>query len=205
MRAQSSPRPGRGEAANNPPASARTFRFLSYKHPAPVRPLECALPRFLTTAHSKQLTGPHKSFRMRTYEKTRGEGPPTHSSFLPPFTRKETRQGSGPSLLLFNKDRVTLVPASVSGACAGILPFSPVNRHGSPVTSAVWRFPARGTDHWPRDISPGLTSVRVQQRERGLRGTARGLRRCGRASARRAVRRGPEFPGRCPSGRRSCK
>src|SRR5215472_5235833 len=110
MRAQSSPRPGRGEAPNNLPAAARTFRLLPYKHLAPISPLECALPRFLATVHSKRLTRSAKSFRMRTYEKTRGEGPPTHSSFLPTFTRKETRQGSGPSLLLFNKDRVTLVP-----------------------------------------------------------------------------------------------
>src|SRR5215831_9110280 len=31
------------EAPNNPPAAARTFRLLSYKHTAPLSPLECAL------------------------------------------------------------------------------------------------------------------------------------------------------------------
>src|SRR5215831_1694341 len=90
MRAQSSPRPGRGEAANNPPASARTFRLLSYKHPTPVRPLECALPRFPTTVHSKRLTRSAKSFRMRTYEKTGGRGPHPLPRSHALFTPKET-------------------------------------------------------------------------------------------------------------------
>src|SRR5262249_1324358 len=66
MRAQSSPRPGRGEAPDNLPAAARTFRLLPYKCPAPISPLECAVARFPTTVHSKRLTKSAKSFRMRT-------------------------------------------------------------------------------------------------------------------------------------------
>ena len=80
------------EAPNNPPAAARTFRLLSYKHTAPLSPLECAVPRFPTTVHSKRLTRSAKSFRMRTYEKTRGEGSPPISASQPPFTSKETRR-----------------------------------------------------------------------------------------------------------------
>src|SRR5262249_32171113 len=80
------------EAPNNPPAAAHNFRLLFYKHAAPVSPLECAVPRFPTTVHSKRLTRSAKSFGMRTYEKTRGEGSPLNSFSQPPFTAKETRR-----------------------------------------------------------------------------------------------------------------
>ncbi len=78
----------------NPPETARPSRLLLYKHPAPVSPLECALPQHPATVHSKQLTRSSKSFRMRTYEKTGGRVPhsfpPPHS----PFTPKGTDCGS---------------------------------------------------------------------------------------------------------------
>src|SRR5215472_12832860 len=59
---------------NNTRAAFRTCRLLSYKHPTPLSPLEYALPRCPVTAHSKQLTGSAKFFRMCTYIKTGGGG-----------------------------------------------------------------------------------------------------------------------------------
>src|SRR5215470_12080248 len=99
MRAQSLPRPSRGEAPNNLPAAARTFRLLPYKRPAPVSPLECAVARFPTTVHSKRLTKSANSFRMRTYRKTGGRVPHPVPPPRPPFTRKETTASSLPYIL----------------------------------------------------------------------------------------------------------
>src|SRR5690349_1585657 len=84
-----------GVPHNSPPASYPS-RLLPYKHPAPVSPLECALPRCCVNAHSKQLTGSAKSFGMRTYEKT-GGGVPSHfrlpaARLLPSLHGRTTKQ-----------------------------------------------------------------------------------------------------------------
>jgi len=78
------------EAPNNPRVAIHNSRLLLYKYPTPVSPLECAVPRFPTTVHSKRLTRSAKSFRMRTYEKTGGRGPLPFLPSQPPFTPKGT-------------------------------------------------------------------------------------------------------------------
>ena len=79
--------------------AAFSSRLLHYKYPAPVSPLECALPQFPATVHSKQLTGSAKSFRMRSYTKTGGRGPHSFPPSCPPFTPKETHSSSLPYIL----------------------------------------------------------------------------------------------------------
>jgi len=81
---------GHREAPNNPPEATRPSRLLSYKHPALLSPLECALTESPTTVHSKRLTQPDKSFRMRSYEKTRGVPPHAFPPSRPLFTPKGT-------------------------------------------------------------------------------------------------------------------
>jgi len=142
MRAQSSPRPGRGEAPDNPQVAARTLHVLSYKHHAPVSPLECALPRFPTTVHSKRLTRSAKSFRMRTYEKTGGRVP--HPFLLPsPVYSKGNTSRLWPILNSYSiKTASPWFPASVSGACGDSSVFTshlgsvaiPCTGHGSLAT-----------------------------------------------------------------------
>ena len=83
---------GHREAPNNPPEATRPSRLLSYKHPALLSPLECALTESPTTVHSKRLTQPDKSFRMRSYEKT-GGGAPAVSASQPPVYSKGNRLG----------------------------------------------------------------------------------------------------------------
>src|SRR5215472_14742251 len=85
------------EAPNNPRVAIHNSRLLLYKYPTPVTPLECAVARFPTTVHSKRLTRSAKSFRMRTYEKTKGEGSPPIYASQPPFTPKETYSRAFPS------------------------------------------------------------------------------------------------------------
>src|SRR5215467_3423280 len=70
--------------------AACSSRLLPHKHPAPVSPLECALPQFPATVHSKQLTRSANFFRMRSYAKTGGRGPHSFPSSRPTFTPKET-------------------------------------------------------------------------------------------------------------------
>ena len=77
-------------ALHNSPRVSRLSRLLPYKHPAPISPLECALPRSCVNAHSKQLTRSAKSFRMRTYKKTRERGGLLFPPSQPPFTPKPT-------------------------------------------------------------------------------------------------------------------
>jgi len=75
-----------------PPRAARPFRLLPYQHTASVSPLECAVTRSPTTAHSKQLTGSANSFRMRSYAKTGGRGCRPFAPSHLPFTPKDTRR-----------------------------------------------------------------------------------------------------------------
>src|SRR5262245_37064936 len=63
---------GHRKAHANLPEAARTSRLLSYKHIASISPLECALTQSHSTAHSKELTGAPKPFRMRTCTKPGG-------------------------------------------------------------------------------------------------------------------------------------
>src|SRR5215467_2096015 len=112
---------GRCEVPKNPPATARTFRLLPYKHRAPASPLECALTRLPTTAHSKRLTGSAKSFRMCSYKKTRGEGPRSAAPSRPRFTSKGTSRWS----LAFLSAALLLVAS----------PFSAKAQEASPPTA----------------------------------------------------------------------
>ncbi len=82
----------------NPAAASRASRLLSYKHPAPVSPLECALTEFPVTVHSKRLTQQRRSFRMRSYEKTGGRGPTHFPPSYSKFTPKGTAAAQSPTL-----------------------------------------------------------------------------------------------------------
>jgi len=84
---------GHREVPQNSAEAAPNCRLLFHKHSVPLSSLECAVPRFLTTVHSKRLTGLAKSFRMRSYTKTGGRGPRPLAPFRPWFTPKGTSPG----------------------------------------------------------------------------------------------------------------
>ena len=106
---------GNRKAHANLPEAAQPYRLLLYKHPRPISPLECALPRYHATVHSKELTRPAKPFRMRTYAKTGGRGPRPLPHSLRQFTAKETIQvplvtGNIPVATIFCFQRLTNCP-----------------------------------------------------------------------------------------------
>ena len=143
---------GHREVTKNPPLAAHPSRLLPYKQPVPASRLECAVTESCATVHSKGLTQLANSFRMRSYTKTRGEGPLPRSPLPPPLTRKETFRRSGPSgreasfsiwhasslrrmLLLVDYECCGSLPSALfpfsiftfpfsRGGCVGILPFS---------------------------------------------------------------------------------
>src|SRR5215472_2649013 len=123
---------GHVEVPNKSPEAACPCRLLLCKHPAPVSPLECALPRFPVTVHSKRLTQHAKCFRMRTYAKTGGRGPLPFSPSLPSFTLKEIFKRQRPPIF----HRFFQVPYAVSPLfaaltkTAGVYPLS--SRSGTP-------------------------------------------------------------------------
>src|SRR5215472_7026431 len=123
---------GHVEVPNKSPEAACPCRLLLCKHPAPVSPLECALPRFPITVHSKRLTQRAKCFRMRTYAKTGGRGPLPFPPSLPSFTLKETFNPQRPPVF----HRFFQVPYAVSPLfaaltkTAGVYPLS--SRSGTP-------------------------------------------------------------------------
>src|SRR5215467_13593194 len=123
---------GHVEVPNKSPEAACPFRLLLCKHPAPVSPLECALPRFPVTVHSKWLTQHAKCFRMRTYAKTGGRGPLPFPPFLTSFTLKETFKRQRPPVF----HSFFQVPYAVSPLfaaltkTAGVYPLS--SRSGTP-------------------------------------------------------------------------
>src|SRR5215467_5542007 len=80
---------GRLEALQQTLEAACNSRLLFYNYIAPVSPLECALPRFPATVHSKQLTGSDKSFRMRTYTKPGGGVPTRFRLPIPRLLQRE--------------------------------------------------------------------------------------------------------------------
>src|SRR5215472_14627888 len=85
----------RREVTQNSPQVIYTLCLLYYKYKQPVSPLECALPQFLATVHSKELTRSANSFRIRTYAKTRGECPRSKPALPPPIYSKGNTCDSG--------------------------------------------------------------------------------------------------------------
>ena len=77
----------RHKVTQNSPQVTYTLCLLSYKYNQPVSPLECALPQFLATVHSKELTRSANSFRMRAYTKTGGRGARPFPPRSSPFTK----------------------------------------------------------------------------------------------------------------------
>src|SRR5215472_11171378 len=77
----------RHKVTQKSPQVTYTLCLLTYRYNQPVSPLECALPQFLATVHSKELTRPANSFRMRTYAKTGGRGARPFQPLSSPFTK----------------------------------------------------------------------------------------------------------------------
>src|SRR5215471_9014721 len=101
---------GYRDVPQNTPVAAQTSRLPFYKPTAPLSPLECAVPRRLTTVHSKELTKSAKPFRMRTYAKTGGRGPHLFAPSNRKFTREVT---SGRVATLAKTAAVYLVSSQV--------------------------------------------------------------------------------------------
>jgi len=142
---------GHQEVPQNPPEAAHLSRLLFYKHLAPVSPLECALPRFPATVHSKRLTRSANSFRMRTYAKTGGRGPRPFPPSRPPFTLKETYFRTLPPVfrIFFQVPYAVSPLLATLTKTAGVYPLSShsgtrqsslATRHFPPVPLTTWVF-----------------------------------------------------------------
>ena len=84
---------GHREVPQNSAVAATLLRLLPYKYLPLVSPLECALTGLRGTVHPKELARSPKSFRMRSYAKTGGEGPRSIAHSSPRFTPKGTFLG----------------------------------------------------------------------------------------------------------------